>query len=130
MKEKKFSTGAKRKENRKELDELLTKWTTQHTAEEAVNLLQGTGISSGVVQNAEDLSRDPQLMARNFFVQLEHPVLGKTISDRSPIRFEEDLTFDWKAAPQLGEDNRYIFLELLGFTERELLHYIEKGVIG
>lgn len=95
-----------------------------------VSLLQEAGISSGVVQNAEDLSKDPQLMARNFFVQLQHPVLGKTVSDRSPIRFEEDFTVDWKAAPLLGEDNRYVFLELLGFTEGELLHYVERGVIG
>jgi crotonobetainyl-CoA:carnitine CoA-transferase CaiB-like acyl-CoA transferase len=129
-KEKKFSTAAKRKESRKELDEILTKWTTQHTAEEVVHLLQEAGISAGVVQNAEDLSRDPQLEARKFFVQLQHPVLGKTISDRSPIRFEEDLTVDWKAAPQLGEDNRYVFLELLGFTERELSNYMERGIIG
>ena len=129
-KEKKFSTAAKRKESRKELDEILTKWTTQQTAEEVVHLLQEAGISAAVVQNAEDLSRDPQLEARKFFVQLQHPVLGKTISDRSPIRFEEDLTVDWKAAPQLGEDNRYVFLELLGFTERELANYMERGIIG
>jgi len=57
-------------------------------------------------------------------------VLGKTISDRSPIRFEEDLSVGWKAAPVLGEDNRYVFLELLGLTEGELSSHIEKGVIG
>jgi len=130
MREDRFTTSAKRTGNRKELDELLTKWTIQHTAEEVVSLLQEAGISSGVVQNPEDLSKDPQLMARKFFVRLEHPVLGKTVSDRSPIRFEEDFTADWKAAPQLGEDNRYVFLELLGLTESELLSYTEKGVIG
>jgi crotonobetainyl-CoA:carnitine CoA-transferase CaiB-like acyl-CoA transferase len=129
-KENRFATMARRKENRKALDELLTKWTIQHTSEEVVNLLQADGISSGVVQNAEDLSKDPQLIAGNFFVQLQHPVLGKTISDRSAIRFEEDFTAGWKAAPQLGEDNRYVFLELLGLTERELSYYTEKGVIG
>jgi benzylsuccinate CoA-transferase BbsF subunit len=130
MKEDRFTTVAKRKENRKELDEFLAKWTAQHTAEEVVNLLQKAGIPSGVIQNAEDLSRDPQLVARDFFVQLQHPVLGKTISDRSPIRFEEDSTVDWKAAPQLGADNRYVFLELLGLTENELSSYTEKGIIG
>jgi len=130
MKDERFATAARRKENRKDLDELLTQWTIQHTAEEAVGLLQGAGISAGVVQNAQDLSRDPQLKARNFFVQLEHPILGKTISDRSPIRFEEDLTVGWEAAPQLGEDNRYVFLELLGLTESELSSYTEKGIIG
>jgi crotonobetainyl-CoA:carnitine CoA-transferase CaiB-like acyl-CoA transferase len=130
MNEDRFTTSAKRTENRKELDELLTKWTIQHKAEEVVSLLQEAGVSSGVVQNAEDLSRDPQLMARNFFVQLEHPALGKTVSDSSPVRFEEDFTVGWKAAPQLGDDNRYVFLELLGLTESELSSYAEKGIIG
>ena len=128
-KEERFATVAKRKENGKEIDEFLNKWTIQHTAEE-VNLLQEAGISSGLVQNAEDLSRDPQLMARDFFVQLKHPVLGKTISDRHPIRFEEDSRMGWKAAPVLGEDNRYVLLELLGLTENELSSYAEKGIIG
>jgi crotonobetainyl-CoA:carnitine CoA-transferase CaiB-like acyl-CoA transferase len=130
MGEDRFATVTKRKANRKELDELVTKWTTQHKAEEVVSLLQEAGIPSGVVQNAEDLSRDPQLVARKCFVQLEHPVLGKTVSDRSPIRFEEDHTAGWKAAPLLGEDNRYVFLELLGLTESELFSYAEKGIIG
>jgi crotonobetainyl-CoA:carnitine CoA-transferase CaiB-like acyl-CoA transferase len=129
-KEERFTTVAKRKENRKGLDDLLTKWTIQHTAEEVVNLLQMAGIASGVVQNAEDLSKDPQLMASNFFVQLQHSVLGETISSRSPIRFEEDSTVGWKAAPLLGEDNRYVFLKLLGLTESDLSSYAEKGIIG
>jgi crotonobetainyl-CoA:carnitine CoA-transferase CaiB-like acyl-CoA transferase len=112
------------------MDDLLTQWTIQHRAEEVVDLLQGAGIASGVVQNAQDLAEDPQLAARNFFVRLEHPVLGATVSDRFPVRFEEDLTGSWKAAPLLGEDNRYVFRELLGLTEDEFASYIEKGVIG
>jgi crotonobetainyl-CoA:carnitine CoA-transferase CaiB-like acyl-CoA transferase len=129
-KEDRFATPAKRKRNRKELDELVTTWTIQHETEEVVRLLQEAGVSSGVVQNAEDLARDPQLAARAFFVQLDHPVLSKTVSDRSPIRFEEDSLVSWKAAPLLGEDNRYVFLELLGLTESELSSYAEKGIMG
>jgi crotonobetainyl-CoA:carnitine CoA-transferase CaiB-like acyl-CoA transferase len=129
-KKERFATAARRKENAKEMDDLLTQWTIQHRAEEVVDLLQGAGIASGVVQNAQDLAEDPQLAARNFFVRLEHPVLGATVSDRFPVRFEEDLTGSWKAAPLLGEDNRYVFRELLGLTEDEFASYIEKGVIG
>jgi crotonobetainyl-CoA:carnitine CoA-transferase CaiB-like acyl-CoA transferase len=69
-------------------------------------------------------------LARQFFVPLKHPVLGSTLNDRSPIRFVEDETVYWKAAPQLGEDNRYVFRELLGLTEEEFLYYREKGVIS
>jgi crotonobetainyl-CoA:carnitine CoA-transferase CaiB-like acyl-CoA transferase len=129
-KEEKFSTLLKRKENEEELDELLTQWTSQHTPEQVVNLLQEASVPAGVVQNAEELARDPQLLARDFFIPLEHPILGRTISDRSPIRFDDDPTVDWKAGPVLGEDNRYVFIELLGLTEVEFSSLIEKGVIG
>jgi crotonobetainyl-CoA:carnitine CoA-transferase CaiB-like acyl-CoA transferase len=129
-KDEKFSTLSKRQENAEELDRLLTHWTIQHMPEEVVNLLQKADISAGVVQSAEDLSRDPQLMAREFFVHLEHPVLGKTISDGSPIKFKESSIISWKAAPLLGENNRYVFLELLGLAENELSFYIKRGIIG
>jgi benzylsuccinate CoA-transferase BbsF subunit len=129
-KEEKFSTLLKRKENAEELDELLTQWTFQHSPEQVVSLLQEAGVPAGVVQNAEDLARDPQLVARDFFIHLEHPILGSTISDRSPIRFEDDLTVGWKAGPILGEDNRYVFIELLGLTEGEFSSLIERGIIG
>ena len=110
--------------------ELLTQWTFQHTPEQVVSFLQEAGVPAGVVQNAEDLAKDPQLMARDFFIHLEHPILGSTVSDRSPIRFEDDLTVGWKAGPLLGEDNRYVFLKLLGLAEGEFSSLIEKGIIG
>jgi len=68
-------------------------------------------------------------MARDFFIPLEHPVLGKTVADASPIKFKKNSRDKWKAAPLLGEDNRYVYTELLGFTEGELSSYIEKGII-
>jgi crotonobetainyl-CoA:carnitine CoA-transferase CaiB-like acyl-CoA transferase len=101
----------------------------QHSPEEVVNLLQQGGIAAGVVQNAEDLANDPHLMARNFFVPLEHPILGNTLADASPMKFKGNSRVQWKPAPFLGEDNRYVYMELLGFTEGELSSYLEKGII-
>ena len=128
--EERFSTLSKRKEHADALDKFLEQWTLQYTPEEVVSLLQKARVLAGVVQNAEDLSKDPQLIAREFFVHLKHPVLGKTVSDASPIRFKEGSTMGWKAAPLLGEDNRYVYMELLGLTESEFFSYVEKGIIG
>ena len=125
-----FRTLSGRRSNQDQLDELIGRWTAERTAEEAVTLLQEAGVPAGIVQNAEDLALDPHLATRQFFVPLRHPVLGRTLNDRSPIRFSEDEKVNWKAAPQLGEDNRYVFRELLGLTEEEFLHYREKGVIS
>ena len=128
--EERFSDLSKRKENKEDLDRFLEQWTLQHSPEEVVNLLQQGGVAAGVVQNAEDLANDPHLMARDFFIPLEHPVLGKIVADASPIKFKKNSRDKWKAAPLLGEDNRYVYTELLGFTEGELSSYIEKGIIA
>jgi len=128
--EKRFSTISGRKAETEKLDKLIEKWTTENTPENAVNLLQKAGVPAGIVQNAADLANDPQLLARDFFVHLEHPVLGDTISDRTPIKFSRTSTGPWKAAPLLGEDNQYVYRELVGLTEKELASYVKKGIIG
>jgi crotonobetainyl-CoA:carnitine CoA-transferase CaiB-like acyl-CoA transferase len=109
---------------------LLEKWTSVAEAERLMQLLQSAGVPAGVVQNAEDLAEDPQLLARRFFLDLDHPVLGKTVLDRSPIRMEGISETEWKPAPLLGSDNRYVFRELLGMSEMEMFSSIEKGIIG
>ena len=92
--------------------------------------MQNQGIAAGIVENAEDLAKDPCLAVRDFFIELTHPVLGKTISDRSALSFPKEITDRWKAAPLLGEDNRYVFMELLGFTEEKFNSCVEQGIIG
>jgi len=129
-----FSTQSKRKEHAEQLDKLLERWTLRMPAEEIADLLQQAGVPAGVVQNAEDIAKDPQLLAREFFIPLEHPVLGKVLTDSSPIRFRGqspgDSAGNWKAAPLLGEGNRYVYRELLGLSEDEFLSYVQRGVIG
>jgi benzylsuccinate CoA-transferase BbsF subunit len=129
MKEEQFSNLSNRKQHQEELDKRLEEWTMQRQCEDLVEL-QGAGIPSGVVQNAEDLARDPHLSRNDFFLSAEHPVLGKVFSDRSATRIGRGTQTRWKTAPLLGEDNRYVFTELLHFTEDELSTYIERGIIG
>lgn len=95
-----------------------------------MNLLQGGGVAAGVVKDARELAEDPQLIARNFFIEALHPVLGKTAFDTTPIRLSRTPAQFRRAAPLLGQDNRYVFQELLGMGEQELARYIKDGVIG
>jgi crotonobetainyl-CoA:carnitine CoA-transferase CaiB-like acyl-CoA transferase len=130
MGDEKFATLEGRKKNVSELDEQIEKWTSQFSPSQVVDLLQKAGIPAGVVQNAEDLAGDPHLQARSFFISGEHPVLGRTISSRIPWKGARDGAASWKPAPRLGEDNDYVFRELLGMEERELSLYRERGIIG
>jgi len=127
--DKRFSSVQDRKINADELDKLLEVWTRQYTPEEIVSLLQESGIHSEVVQNAEDLVKDAHLKERKFFVQLDHDKSGDMVSDRSPIRFIDSPEPCRKTAPMLGEDNQYVFKNLLGLTESEFSEYVDKGII-
>ncbi len=134
--EKRFSTLKARKAHFKSLDEKLDLWTQKQDAQELVERLQEAGIRAGVVQNAEDLANDPHLLDQNYYVQTQHPSLGKTFSDRSPIRFMEDSSTGpysesgFKPAPLLGEANEYVYMDLLGLTQKEYKTFIQKGIIG
>jgi crotonobetainyl-CoA:carnitine CoA-transferase CaiB-like acyl-CoA transferase len=130
MSKKAFSTSIRRIENRTALDNYIEAWTCLNAPETVVDLLRNNGISAGIVQNTEDISKDPCLRSRNFFTELIHRTLGKTISDRSALTFSKETMERWKAAPLLGENNQYVFTELLGFTEEKFLSSVERGIIG
>lgn len=128
--EERFATHLDRWQNIDQLDPLIEEWTRERSAEEVMSLLQGVGLAVGVVQDAADLARDPQLEARGFFIGLEHPVLGETLSDGSPVRLSGTSASFQRAAPLLGQDNEYVYRQLLGMSGGEFARYVEEGIIA
>jgi len=128
--EERFATPAGRREHSAEIDVLIETWTSNHCAEDIVQLLQESGIAAGIVQDAADLAGDPHLAERRFLLPLEHPVWGRSVCDRSPLRFSRDDTGHWRAAPMPDEDNEHVFLELLGLSEEEYSRCVREGVIA
>jgi len=124
-----FDTLPGRLENSEELDGLVEGWTVGHSAEEVMALLQDQGVAAGVVQDASDLVNDPQLRMRDFFVELEHPQLGRTISDATPIRLSDARARYNRTAPVLGQDNNYVYNQLLGMSEDEITGLRQEGII-
>lgn len=127
--DKRFATLSVRLQNKEALDKLVEGWTEKHTAEEVMSLLQAQGVAAGVVQSARDLAQDPQLKERGFFVELDHPELGRTISDAAPIRLSATPPRYTRPAPLLGQDNNYVYGELLGLSQGEMDRLKERGVL-
>ena len=125
-----FSTLSQRLEHTLELNDLIEQWTVNYAPEDVMKMLQGVGVPAAVVNNAADMINDPQLKSRGFFTQLHHPVLGDTYCDSNPIRLSKTPAQLWRAAPVLGEDNRYVYQDLIGLDEQQYSQYIEKGIIS
>ncbi len=124
-----FATLSGRLGNADELNGLVEEWTRQHSTEEVMTRLQEQEVAAGVVQDASDLANDPQLKQRGFFVELDHPELGKTISDATPIRLSGTPAKYHRAAPTPGQDNDYVYKQLLGMSESEVAALGERGII-
>jgi benzylsuccinate CoA-transferase BbsE subunit len=82
------------------------------------------------VSTAKDIVESPQLTARNFWVEVEHPELGATI--KYPGGFAhctETSPGISRRAPLIGEHNREIFGKELGISTQELLVLRQAGII-
>ena len=69
---------------------------------------------------------DPQSIARNFFVPIER---GPTPIPGNPIKMNGISSADWTPCPKLGENNREILSEWLGYADEKIHELESSGVI-
>ena len=124
-KDERFATISGRLENAGELDGLVEKWAMARTAEEVMALLQQNGVAAGVVQDASDLAKDPQLRARGFFTGPD-----KAVSDAIPFKLSDAPVEYVRSAPVTGQDNNYVYGELLAMSEGEIAELKQQGVVS
>jgi len=125
----KFSTLPGRIANERELDELMEAWTCRYTPEGLALKLQKAGIAAGVVKTGEDLVyRDPQLRHRGYFSFLNHPTLGKYMSQGWPVKLSKT-PYVVKRSPLLGEDNEFICTKILNLSDEDFASLVNDGVL-
>ena len=82
------------------------------------------------VSTPADILGDPQLSARDFWVDLLHPELGVTIAYPGPfIKASETAIKLHCRAPLIGEHNEEIYGGELGISKQRLGRLKERGVI-
>jgi crotonobetainyl-CoA:carnitine CoA-transferase CaiB-like acyl-CoA transferase len=103
------------------IDDVFQKFIRRFPKEEAVEITQRKGLETGAVYTAEDIFKDPQLAARNFFVEIEHPELHRSFTyPGGPYTLKGT---PWRLrhrAPLLGEHNAAIFSGELGLSTSDL----------
>ena len=128
-KDPRLATARGRKEHEEELDRLIGEWTRERNDFEVMALLQAAGVPAGVVETCEDLFHDPQLKHREHFRFLQHKVMGRHAYQSPAYRLSKTPCHIWKAAPCLGEDNEYVYKQLLGYSDDEVADLLIEGII-
>ncbi len=83
----------------------------------------------GLVQTPSELAECPQLESRGFYREIEHPVIGRI---KVPaVLFNLSLTpyAQCVAAPTLGQHNREIYVDGLGYSQQEFCQLRQLNVI-
>ena len=71
------------------------------------------------VNNARDITEDPQLVARDFWRQVEHPELNDTITYPGAFAKFSHHQHPARCAPRIGEHNQDVYVGELGLSQNE-----------
>ena len=130
LKEPKFSTPHGRLENAEEFTHIVGQALRRRGKHELFRSAQGVrGLVFGVVYSPEEVVESDLYSQRGYFMDIEHPVVGTAAYPGAPFSMSET---PWRArspAPTLGQHNREIICDRLGYSLQELSAMKASGVV-
>ena len=124
-----FATAAARRDRRDEIAAIIQRWTGERSKAEAVPALTMAGVPAAPVNNVAEMVADPQVRAREMFVEMDHPVYGPLTTTGTPLKLSETPGRVRWLAPMPGQDNHEVFVGLLGHSPDDLERWRAEGVI-
>lgn len=130
LKEERFATVAGRALHGIDLDRIVLDSTKDRTMQELFRTAsEKYHMLFGIVQEPQDLARCPHLEAREFFQEVDHPVMGVI---KVPFRLwsmPDAPAVYRRPAPLLGQHNFEVFEDMLGLDSDRMVALTAKGVI-
>jgi len=125
-----FATAEARIHHRAELDALLTQWLASADADSTAERLQRAGVCAHVSWNMQDVANDPHLRARGTTIEVSAAGIGPRLAVGSPAKFSRTRDVGiHRLTPALGQDEEYVFGELLGLSEAQRTDLEQREVI-
>ena len=124
-----FATAAARRDRRDQIATIIQGWTSQRPKTEVVSTLASAGVPAAPVNNVAEMVADPQVRARQMFVELDHPTYGPVKTTGTPLKLSETPGRVRWLAPLPGEHNEEVFVGLLGHSRDDLARWRAEGVI-
>ena len=123
-----FTRNADRVKHRDEVIEILSTHFLSKTADEWVSAIYAAKVPVGVINNLEQAFNEPQVLAREMLVEMQHPQREKLTVVGSPIKLSRTPVEYRNAPPLLGEHTQTILGRIISPAKLDELK--AKGVIG
>ncbi|MCP4750711.1 MAG: hypothetical protein GY866_07455, partial [Proteobacteria bacterium] len=118
-----------RLENEGEFEVMFLDFLMDKTQSELFRTAQEHRLPVAPMNLINEVLDDPQLKAREVFVDIEHPLVGTTTYPGPPFKMPEVPSSPQRPAPTLGQHNRVIYGERLGYGDDEIERFKAKGII-
>lgn len=119
-KDERFATNPLRNDNYHELKPILVDILKEKTTEEWQEILDNSGIPNGPINTVDKVLEDPQVLARDMILEIDHPVRGKLKVPGIPIKLSETPGEIRMTAPLLGQHTDEILKELLNYDDEKI----------
>ena len=123
-----LADNASRVRNRAMLAERIESVTVQKPRSHWLAILEANDIPCGPINDYAQVLADPQVVARNMVVEVEHPTLGSLKTLGSPIKLSATPPDVGRRAPLLGEHTDEILAEA-GFGESAIGELRRSGAV-
>ncbi len=120
------ATLERRRADHDAIDGALSAWTRVRDKMAATDALQSSGVPAGPVNVTPDMTADPQVIERGFFVPLE----DRTPMPGTPVKMAGLSTSSWSPCPKLGEHNAAVLEEWLGYDPEQVRALERSGVLA
>jgi formyl-CoA transferase len=124
-----FADNGKRIQNREPLMEILDQKIFTRTIDEWIPIFDHAGIPCGPVNTFDRVFKDPQVRHLGLVQEVEHPRYGKVKVVGPPAVFSESKIGIQGPPPMIGEHNREILSQILGYADPQIDLLKEEGVI-
>lgn len=125
-----FATTALRLRHRQEVDRLVTEWLAGCDADETAARLQRAGVCAHVSWTLQDIADDPHVRERQSVCEVSAPDIPARLAVGAPGRFgRTDEVGIRRLTPALGQDEDYVFGELLGLSSAQRAELEAREVI-
>ncbi len=123
-----FGSIEERGRNARELVAILDDRFATKTRDEWMRILKDAECIFTPVQTPLEVTCDPQALANNYFIDVQHPSWGKIRMSGFPWDFSETPAAWRREAPGLGQHTEEILLEA-GFEKADIARFRKEGAI-
>jgi crotonobetainyl-CoA:carnitine CoA-transferase CaiB-like acyl-CoA transferase len=117
-------------ENRVDLVEAISAWTSRMDKDTVAETLQRLGVPAAPMNRAVDVLVDPTLVHRELYTHMVHPLFDKPMpTETSPSLFAQTPRAELRPAALAGEHTREICQKLLALSTDEIDRLIAEGVL-